>query len=161
MNLIATEIQKAELVTASEESVASADLREIDALTVETEVIGEGIQVASAVTQLSVLREFPSAISTAESATVVAPQASVQIDILRPLETLPSAVPTPVEPEFIVSLVDTTVPVSYYGGLQGTAWKINKWVNGVKTVATVGNNPSMGNLNAAWTTRVSLTYTSI
>lgn len=61
----------------------------------------------------------------------------------------------------VVSETDlTNASYRYYGGLVGSAWKINRYsvTTYVKTSATIANNSGQANLAAAWANRLTLTY---
>lgn len=58
------------------------------------------------------------------------------------------------------SLVATDAGNRYYGGMMGTAWKINRYdtTTFAKTSATVSNNPGITDLASAWAGRLALSY---
>ena len=61
--------------------------------------------------------------------------------------------------ELDVSLTDFSTSIFYYGGLvDETEWQINKWDDGVKTIANQENNPTFTNLGDAWDNKETLIY---
>ena len=61
-------------------------------------------------------------------------------------------------PALPFSLFDIGPVTCYYGGSINGFWQINRWVNLVKTIASLNSNSNLLNLTSAWAVRSTLVY---